>query len=57
VLARVPVDCRAAWVLRHVEGEQLDAVALACRCSLATVKRRIAVAQSRIDEALGHDHS
>jgi RNA polymerase sigma-70 factor (ECF subfamily) len=43
---------RVAWVLRVVEGEQLEAVAALCDCSLATAKRRIAAAQERIDRAL-----
>lgn len=41
VLARVPAKERTAWVLRHVEGHPLEDVALACDCSLATVKRWI----------------
>ena len=48
VLRRLPADQRIAWMLRHVEGESLDAVAVACRCSLATVKRRIAAADERV---------
>jgi RNA polymerase sigma-70 factor, ECF subfamily len=28
-------------MLRHVEGLALDEVALACDCSLATIKRRL----------------
>jgi RNA polymerase sigma-70 factor (ECF subfamily) len=39
---------RLAWMLRHVEGLSLDEVAGACECSLATAKRRIARADSRI---------
>jgi RNA polymerase sigma-70 factor (ECF subfamily) len=37
-----------AWLLRHVEGERLQDVALACGCSLATAKRRIASAQAAL---------
>jgi RNA polymerase sigma-70 factor (ECF subfamily) len=48
-LDRLPVRHRLAWTLRHVEELELDAVAQACRCSLATVKRWIAAA----DAALG----
>jgi RNA polymerase sigma-70 factor (ECF subfamily) len=51
-LDAVPVAERLAWCLRHVEGMKLDEVARACRCSLATVKRRIAAAQARLDEEL-----
>ncbi len=45
-------DLRIAWVLRHVEGARLDDVALACGCSLATAKRRIASAARQLEEAL-----
>jgi RNA polymerase sigma-70 factor (ECF subfamily) len=45
VLDTVSPDERLAWLLRHVEGERLEEVALACGCSLATAKRRIAAAQ------------
>jgi RNA polymerase sigma-70 factor (ECF subfamily) len=46
---------RIAWVLRYVEGERLEDVADACRCSLATAKRRIAAAQARLMEVLRDD--
>lgn len=48
----LPVNERLAWTLRHVEGEQLDAVAQLCGCSLATAKRRIAAAQAALDRRL-----
>lgn len=48
VLASLPYEQRVAWCLRYVEGEQLDDVAAACGCSLATVKRRIAAADERV---------
>src|SRR5262245_4772198 len=35
LLDGLPVDQRIAWVLRHVAGERLDAVAQLCGCSLA----------------------
>ena len=41
LLDRIPVDDRVAYVLRHVEGLQLDEIARTTRASLATVKRRI----------------
>jgi RNA polymerase sigma-70 factor (ECF subfamily) len=53
VLDRLPVNDKIAWMLRHVEGEQLDEVARLCGCSLATAKRRIAAAQAALDEELG----
>jgi len=52
-LARLPLKLRAPWVLRHVVGCGLEDVAAACECSLATVKRRIAEAEARVDEHLG----
>ncbi len=48
VLETLPIDQRLAWSLRHLEGEQLDGVAEACGCSLATAKRRIEAAQTAI---------
>lgn len=48
VLSDLPEAERFAWMLRHVEGEELEACARACACSLATVKRRIAAADVRI---------
>ncbi len=53
-LDRMPVGERLAWTLRHVEGEQLDQVARLCGCSVATAKRRITAAQTRLQKAL-HD--
>jgi RNA polymerase sigma-70 factor (ECF subfamily) len=48
LLATLPDEQRIAWMLRHVEGDELEDVALACACSLATVKRRIAAADARV---------
>jgi RNA polymerase sigma-70 factor, ECF subfamily len=45
ILSRLPSDQRIAWVLRHVEGHRLEEIADLCRCSLATVKRRIGAAE------------
>jgi RNA polymerase sigma-70 factor (ECF subfamily) len=52
-LELVPTPPRIAWILRFVEDYQLDEVADACGCSLATAKRRIAAAQSVVDAHLG----
>ncbi len=52
-LARLPVEHRIAWMLRHVEGEELGMVARICRCSLATAKRRIARAAKLVAEHIG----
>ncbi len=54
-LDRVPTAERIAWTLRHVEGEKLQNVATLCDCSLATAKRRIAMAHARILEEVGDD--
>lgn len=53
-LQTVGADARAAWVLREVEGFQLDEIGETLGFSLATTKRRIAEAEraihARIDE-------
>jgi RNA polymerase sigma-70 factor (ECF subfamily) len=56
LLDELPVDRRIAWSLRHVEGHSLEEVAAACRCSLATAKRRIAAADRHVrpDVYLSH---
>lgn len=51
-LDRLPADDRAAWALR-VEGYPLEEVATMCECSLATVKRRISRAQTKLEGWLG----
>jgi RNA polymerase sigma-70 factor (ECF subfamily) len=48
LLRKMPTNDRVAWMLRYVEGYELSEVATACGCSLATAKRRIAAAHSRI---------
>jgi RNA polymerase sigma-70 factor (ECF subfamily) len=52
-LAGVRPNEREAWILRHVVGCQLDEVALACGCSLATAQRRIAAAEAHVRAHLG----
>ncbi len=47
-LDRLPSGERVAWVLRNVEGETLERVALLAGCSLATAKRRIASAHDKL---------
>jgi RNA polymerase sigma-70 factor (ECF subfamily) len=49
VLGRVPTEERFAWLLRHVEGHTLEAVAELTDCSLATAKRRIAAVQTHLE--------
>ncbi|MEM9190749.1 MAG: RNA polymerase sigma factor [Myxococcota bacterium] len=46
---------RIAWVLRRVEGLGLSDVAELCGCSLATAKRRVAAADSRISKHVDID--
>ena len=53
VLDRLPAGPRAAWVLRYLLDEPLDDVAAICGCSLATAKRRIAVAERLLAPVLG----
>jgi RNA polymerase sigma-70 factor, ECF subfamily len=48
LLQKLPIEQRIAWMLRYVEGYDLDEVAAACDCSLATAKRRIAAADARV---------
>jgi RNA polymerase sigma-70 factor (ECF subfamily) len=45
VLDTLPVEDRVAFSLRVLDGMPLADVAVACECSLATVKRRIARAE------------
>lgn len=47
-LDQLPAELRIPWVLHHVEGETLPAVASLARVSLATIKRRIAEADVRL---------
>jgi RNA polymerase sigma-70 factor, ECF subfamily len=55
VLDGLPADQRIAWTLRHIEGEQLEAVAALCGCSLATAKRRISAAAQTLEEAFSDE--
>lgn len=48
VLDELPAPLRVAWILRHMEDEPIDRVAMLCDCSLTTAKRRIAEARYRI---------
>jgi RNA polymerase sigma-70 factor (ECF subfamily) len=47
VLCSLPTDERIAFALRRLDGMELTEVALACGCSLATIKRRLARAEKR----------
>jgi RNA polymerase sigma-70 factor (ECF subfamily) len=45
----MPVAERMAFSLRYIEGKQLADVSELCSCSLATVKRRIARAEQKLE--------
>jgi RNA polymerase sigma-70 factor (ECF subfamily) len=55
VLDKVDDEGRLAFVLRHFEGYELTEVATALGVSLATVKRRLASAQERVDAMVARD--
>lgn len=52
VLSRLQEEVRAAWLLRYVEGYRFDEISGACRCSLATAKRRVARAHAEVQAQL-----
>lgn len=52
-LAKLPAPLRFAWMLRHVEGEKLEAIAEHTGWSLATVKRKLAKAEARVGHHTG----
>lgn len=52
-LATLPDKIRLPWMLHHMEGETLPAVADMCETSLTSVKRHIAKANERL-RRLGH---
>jgi RNA polymerase sigma-70 factor (ECF subfamily) len=51
-LGQLPPDLRIAWILTRIEDEPLTEVARHCGVSLATVKRRIATAEQRLQRRL-----
>ena len=55
VLDRFGADDRIAFVLRHVEGLELEELAVACRVSLSTIKRRLARAERRFAAVAARD--
>ncbi len=48
-LERLSANERIAWALRRVHGARLATVAEMCECSLATVKRRVASADRKLE--------
>lgn len=55
VLERMPTDERAAFVLRYVEGLEIEKVAELCDVSLSTIKRRLHRAETRFAAAARRD--
>jgi RNA polymerase sigma-70 factor, ECF subfamily len=51
LIQALPEQLRLPWVLHCLEGMALPGVARVCGCSVATVKRRIAQARTRIAPA------
>lgn len=51
-LCNLPTELRLAWMLRYVEGCELSEIAETAGCSLATVKRRIARADARLERTI-----
>jgi RNA polymerase sigma-70 factor (ECF subfamily) len=49
-LDRLPVHDRVVWVLRHIEGETLDAICELCACSKSTVQRRMRAAENALKD-------
>lgn len=47
-LLSLPDELRTPWLLKHVEGHTLEAVAKQCDCSLSTAARRIQSASDRL---------
>jgi RNA polymerase sigma-70 factor (ECF subfamily) len=52
VLDRIPARLRVPWILVRIGAMALDEVATVCEVSVATVKRRIAEADQRIERKL-----
>jgi RNA polymerase sigma-70 factor (ECF subfamily) len=49
-LERLPAEQRVAFLLRRIEGMELEEIARAMGISLATAKRRIAAAQQAVEQ-------
>ncbi len=47
-LAHLPAQERVVWVLRYLEGEGLDEIAVLCACSKSTVQRRLRAADAQL---------
>jgi RNA polymerase sigma-70 factor (ECF subfamily) len=55
VLDALPAADRAVWVLRHVQGEQLQHIPELCGCSLSTAQRRLRRAEVAVERGLSND--
>ncbi|HWL88204.1 MAG TPA: sigma-70 family RNA polymerase sigma factor [Polyangiaceae bacterium] len=51
-LGRLPEDLRIPWILHRIVAMNLPEAAAACEISLATVKRRLADAEQRLERRL-----
>jgi RNA polymerase sigma-70 factor, ECF subfamily len=56
VVERLPVRQRVVWVLKHIQGETLDAIAELCGISKKTVQRRLRAADEALEEGRQRDH-
>jgi RNA polymerase sigma-70 factor (ECF subfamily) len=54
-LERLPEDVRIPWILHRIVAMSLPDTAAACEVSLATVKRRIAEAEEKIERRLNQN--
>ncbi|MGH1348025.1 MAG: RNA polymerase sigma factor [Nannocystales bacterium] len=55
VLGRIAPANRIALILRRVQGRSIDEVAALCKCSRATVKRRVQRAEAELENLLAED--
>lgn len=56
LVERLPVRQRVVWVLKHIQGETLDAIAELCGISKTTVQRRLRGAEEALEEGRQRDH-
>jgi len=55
VLERMSVEERTVFALRHIDGMELTQLATVCKCSLATIKRRLVRADARFEALTQHE--
>jgi RNA polymerase sigma-70 factor (ECF subfamily) len=56
LVERLPVRQRVVWVLKHIQGETLEAIAILCGVSRKTVQRRLRAAEEALEEGRQRDH-